>query len=321
MQRRPFGTTGLLVSERSFGAWAIGGRSYGAVDPRHALEALARAEEMGCNFVDTAAVYGESEALLGQFLPGRRDRWLVASKYSGQAQGMTALVEEQLRRLRTEHIDFYQIHWAPRGKDEHLYDELERLKRAGKIRFCGVSLRSAADIDSALAHSCIDGLQVCVSLLDPGPLVARLPLIRERRPAIVARSALKGGFLTGKYDENASFTDPADQRSEWSREHIRQTARQAGAFDFLGDRGGGLLAAATAYPLSFPEVSTVLLSCKTIQQVQANLGDDIEVPLDARLLQHIEQVQRRLGVFPAGRAARLWRRMSGMLARHRRRPG
>ena len=134
MLTRPFGKTGLQVSERSFGAWAIGGNSFGAVEPTQALRSLAVAEELGCNFVDTAAVYGESEALLGKFLAGRRDRWIVASKYSGQPSGMTAMVDEQLRRLGTDCIDFYQIHWAPRGKDEHLYSELARLKRDGKVQ-------------------------------------------------------------------------------------------------------------------------------------------------------------------------------------------
>lgn len=122
MRTRPLGRTGLTVSERGFGAWAIGGASFGAVATDVALDALARAEELGCNFVDTAAVYGESEALLGRFLPGRRERWIVASKYSGQPQGMTALVDEQLQRLRTDRIELYQIHWAPRGRDEALYE-------------------------------------------------------------------------------------------------------------------------------------------------------------------------------------------------------
>jgi aryl-alcohol dehydrogenase-like predicted oxidoreductase len=298
-----------MVSERSFGAWAIGGASYGAVDASVALSALAQAEELGCNFVDTAAVYGNSEALLGQFLPSRRERWIVASKYSGQAQGMTSLVEEQLRRMRTDRIDFYQVHWAPHGEDEHLYHELETLKRDGKIRFCGASLRSAADIDHMLGHTCIDGFQVCVSLLDPDPLVSRLGLLRARGPAIIARSVLKGGFLTDKYGETATFTDLADQRREWSRERIRDTARRANAFRFLADAIGTLHAAAIAYPLSFKEVSTVVLSCKSVEQAHANFGDGVPASLNAELLERIERTQRALGVFPAGRVTRMWRRI------------
>lgn len=309
MRRRPLGRTGLQVSERGFGAWAIGGASYGAVAPQQALDALARAEELGCNFVDTAAVYGESEALLGRFLPGRRESWIVASKYSGQPQGMTALVDEQLARLRTDRIDLYQIHWAPRGKDETLYEELERLRSAGKIRFAGVSLRSAGDIDHVLDQPGVDVLQVCVSLLDPDPLMARLPLLRQRQVGVIARSVLKGGFLSGKYSEASRFDDPADQRREWDVERIRHTARQADAFRFLVPAVGSLHAAAIAYPLSFPEVSTVILSSKNVAQVDANLGPGAPAVLSAELLGQIEHLQRAIGVFPAGRTARLWRRL------------
>lgn len=315
MRTRDFGRTGLKVSERGFGAWAIGGASFGAVPAEQALDALARAEALGCNFVDTAAVYGESEALLGRFLPGRRDRWILASKYSGQPQGMTALVNEQLRRLKTDRIDFYQLHWAPRGKDEALFDELEALKRAGKLRFTGVSLRSAGDIDHVLARPGIDGLQICVSLLDPDPLLARLALLREHGVGVIARSVLKGGFLTGKYDAAARFADPADQRSEWEPARIRTLAQQARAFDFLAEAAGSLHAAAIAYPLSFPEVSTVILSCKSVAQVEANLGGESPAALPPAMLERIAQVQRALGVYPAGRATRLWRRLKSRILR------
>lgn len=312
MRQRLFGKTGLSVSERGFGAWAIGGASYGAVPADVALDALARAEELGCNLVDTAAVYGESEALLGRFLPGRRERWMLASKYSGQPQGMTALVEEQLRRLRTDRIDLYQIHWAPRGKDEALYDELAALKRAGKIRFAGVSLRSAGDIDHALGHAVIDALQMPVSLLDPDPLSSRRALLRERGVGVIARSALRGGFLTGKYHASTRFEGAGDQRSEWDARRIGTLAGQAEAFSFLAQTAGSLHAAAIAYPLSFAEVSTLILSCKDRSQVDANLGEALpELPDQA--LRRIAQLQRQLGVASASPARRLWRRAKSLL--------
>lgn len=134
MTYRALGSTGARVSEVGFGAWAIGGDAYGKVERGDALRALARAESFGCNLVDTASVYGDSELVIGEFLRGRRDRWVLATKYSGQPQGMTATLENQLRRLRTEAVDLYQIHWAPRGAQEQLYEELYALKRAGKIR-------------------------------------------------------------------------------------------------------------------------------------------------------------------------------------------
>lgn len=315
MQLRPFGSTGLRVSERGFGAWAIGGRSYGPVEPRDALDALAQAEELGCNFVDTAAVYGDSETLLGHFLAGRRSKWIVASKYSGQPQGMSALVDEQLQRLGTDHIDFYQLHWAPRGKEERLYDELERLKRAGKIRFCGVSLRSAADIDHVAAHAHVDGVQLCLSLLDPDPMASRRDGLEQRGLAVVARSVLRGGFLAGTHGASTVFSHATDQRSQWSQERIRTTARQAQAFSFLAEAVGSLHTAALAYPLSFKQVSTVLVSCKTAAQARANFATTVPSSLDAALLKRVEQTQRQLGLHHMGRAGRAWRKLLTILGR------
>lgn len=310
---RAFGRTGLRVSERGFGAWAIGGQAYGAVSPDAALDALARAEELGCNFVDTAAVYGESEALLGRFLPGRREHWILATKYSGQPEGMTALVEQQLRRLGTDRIDFHQIHWAPSASESALYDELEALKRSGKIRYAGVSLKTLDDIHRVLARPVIDGVQLPVSLLDPEPLACALPLLRERQPAVVARSALRGGFLAGRHRADTRFEDANDQRSRWDPALIARLAAQAAAFGFLADEGKDLRAAALAYPLSFPEVSTLVISCKNRAQVDENLVDSLALGPDT--LARIAQAQRGLGIGRRGLHRRIIDRMRRWLRR------
>jgi aryl-alcohol dehydrogenase-like predicted oxidoreductase len=215
------------------------------------------AEELGCNFVDTALVYGDSERVLGKFMEGRRSRWIVATKYSGQPAGMTATVERQLTNLQTDVIDFYQLHWMPRGKDEPLFDELSRLKRSGKIRFAGVSVYTARDIDDVLKRPEIDGFQVALNLLEPDPFMARLGAIHSHGKAVVIRSALREGFLAGKYRRDAIFPDPNDQRHQWSREQIEKTVDLVEQFRFLEADAGSM--AAARYPLSFPEVSAVVL--------------------------------------------------------------
>jgi myo-inositol catabolism protein IolS len=156
MPYRRFGSTGISVSEVGFGAWAIGGKAYGAVDRQETLRAPARAEELGCNLVDTAMAYGDSEVVLGQFLRGRRDRWIVATKYSFQPAGLTSTVEQQLARLGTDVIDFYQLHALP--KDPRVYDELYTLKKTGKVRFVGASLYSAGNIDRVIDDGMMDGV-------------------------------------------------------------------------------------------------------------------------------------------------------------------
>lgn len=212
MPYRRFGATGLQVSELGFGAWAIGGKAYGVVDRQDSLNALARAEELGCNLVDTAMVYGDSELVLGEFLRGRRSRWIVATKYSFQPPGMTATLERQLTRLGTDVVDFYQLH----SPDPGLLEELYGLKRAGKVRFVGVSLYSARDIDQVIDHSMLDGVQLRFSLLDPDPFLRRVARLRQSGLAVLVRSTLKEGFLTGKFKRDATFPDVNDQRHTWS---------------------------------------------------------------------------------------------------------
>jgi aryl-alcohol dehydrogenase-like predicted oxidoreductase len=292
MPYRRFGSTGLQVSEVGFGSWGIGGSAYGATDRQESLRALARAEELGCNLVDTAMIYGDSELVLGEFLRGRRGRWIVATKYSYQPAGMTATLEQQLTRLGTDVIDFYQLHWPP--PDEKIYDELYRLKKAGKVRFVGASLYSAREIDHVIDHTSIDGVQLPFSLLDPDPFELRVTRLRQSGLAVLIRSVLKEGFLTGKFKRDANFPDPHDQRHAWSREQIARTVDEVERFRFLETDAGSMVRAAVAYPLSYPEVSTVLLGTKNLAQAESNFGQIPGARLSEASLRRILTIQDEL---------------------------
>jgi aryl-alcohol dehydrogenase-like predicted oxidoreductase len=296
MQLRDFGSTGMKVSEIGFGAWGIGSQAYGAVERSDALAALARAEELGCNFVDTAAVYGDSEAVLGEFLRGRRDRWLVSTKYSAQPEGMERTIEAQLEALGTDRIDFYQIHWAPGRGEEDLYEQLYRLKKSGKARAVGVSLKTVKDIDRVLDSSQIDGFMVRLSLLDPEPLLSRIHRLRDKRPAVIVRSALKEGFLTGKFRPDATFPDPSDQRHEWSREQVAATVEAVEQFRFLEGEAGSMVAAAARYPLSFAATSIVVLGTKNLAQADSNFGAVPGPRLSDASLARIHDLQIEMGL-------------------------
>jgi aryl-alcohol dehydrogenase-like predicted oxidoreductase len=307
MRLRGFGRTGLKVSELGFGSWGIGGQGYGATDRQESLRALARAEELGCNFVDSAQVYGDAEITLGEFLQGRRARWIVATKFSGQSAGMTATLEDQLRRLRTDAVDLYQLHWVPRGKDANLFDELARLKQSGKTRFIGVSLYSAEDIDHVLAQPAIDAFQVPFSLLDPDPFMAKIAAIHASGKAVIVRSALRGGFLTGKFKRDATFTDPNDQRHALTAQQIAETVDRAEHFRFLEKETGSMVVAAARYPLSFADVSTVILGTKSVRQADSNFGEAAGGTLSRASLEAIrrKQVELSLGS-PGRRMLRRW---------------
>jgi len=296
MQYRTFGKTGMLLSEVGFGALQIG-QSYGTVHRSESLSALARAEELGCNLIDTGGRYGDSELVIGQFLNGRRSKWHVATKYSGQPEGLEATIEQQLVRLGVDAIDFYQIHWAPSRGENELYEALYRVKKAGKARFVGVSLYSVSDIDFVLKETDIDGFQVAFSLLDPDPYLAKLDLIRKKGLGVLIRSSLKRGFLAGKFKRDATFPDPNDQRHAWSRERIEAAVDAAEQFRFLEKDVGSMAVGAACYPLCFRETTSVLLGTKSERQADTNFGVVPGTRLSEASLERIQQLQRSMGLF------------------------
>ncbi len=312
MPYREFGRTGVQVSELSFGSWAIGGKAYGAVERSRSLAALAHAEALGCNVVDTAGVYGDAESVLGEFLAGRRDRWFVSTKFSGQAAGLEATVNAQLERLRTDYLDFYMIHWVPRGEDAGLLRGLQDLKQSGKVRFIGLSVYDVPDVDFVLREDSLDGLMLPFSLLDPDPFLARRARLAASGKAVMVRSALKEGFLTGKYRRDAKFSDPDDQRSRMTADDIATRVGQAERLRFLEAGSGSLTRAAIAYPLSFPEVSTVVVGVKTVAHADLNFGKAAGSRLAPADLERVARLQRELGVHKPGSWLRaVWSRLRG----------
>ena len=308
MRYRDFGRTGLKVSEVGFGSWGIGGQGYGANDKADSVAALARAEELGCNFVDSAQVYGDAEVTLGEFLSTRRSKWIIATKYSGQSGGMTATLESQLARLKTDAVDLYQLHWVPRGKDASLFDELVKLKKAGKTRFIGVSLYTADDIDVVLGMPEIDSFQVAMSLLDPDPVMSRLRAIHDSGKAVIVRSALREGFLTGKFKRDARFPDPNDQRHELKPGEIAELVDEVERFRFLEKEAGSMVVAAARYPLSFAEVSTVILGTKNARQASSNFGEVPGGTLSRGALDAVRDLQIEMGL---GERRQRWLRRAG----------
>ena len=281
MNTRRFGKTDMELSEVGFGGWGIGG-AYGELDPKIAISALSKAEELGCNFVDTAGVYGTSEDVLGKFLPGRRDKWYVATKYSGQPEGLLAKAETQLKTMGIDVIDFYQVHWAPTQDERELWDSLYALKESGKTRYIGVSLHWPEDIDNVLENEDLDGFQVKFSLLDPEPFLPKLDKIREAGIGIINRSSLREGFLTGKFKGDEAFDDPV--RNSYTPEQVKETVEAAEHYRFLEKDCGSMAAGAARYCLSFPEVSTLIMGTKTAAQAEQNFKQVAEATIsDASL--------------------------------------
>src|SRR5262249_26859190 len=164
MNYRILGRTGLKTSEVGFGAWAIGGNeygnSYGPTNDDASISAIKTALDLGCNFFDTADVYGHghSEELVGNTLEGNRDNVIIATKVGGdfyhEPPGLNFLPEyldyalrKSCERLRTRYIDVYQLHTPPLDVIKHheIFKTLQNFQLAGRIRHYGVSIHNPQD--------------------------------------------------------------------------------------------------------------------------------------------------------------------------------
>jgi aryl-alcohol dehydrogenase-like predicted oxidoreductase len=137
-------------------------------------------------------------------------------------------------------------------------------------------------------------VQLPFSLLDPDPFLLRVARLRQSGLAVLIRSALKEGFLTGKFKRDATFPDPNDQRHGWSAGQIARTVDEVERLRFLEADAGSMVRAAVAYPLSFPEVSTVLLGTKTAAQADGNFSQLPGARLSTPSLRRILAVQDEL---------------------------
>src|SRR5262249_27215274 len=224
MRYREFGNTGIKVSEIGFGAWAIGGNehgnSYGPTEDKMSLEAVAKALELGCNFFDTADVYGcgHSEELLGKALRSVRDRVVIATKvggnfYSGRGRQdfspdyVRFAIEKSLERLQTDYLDVYQLHNPPLKLIERAetYAVLKELKREGKIRAWGVSIFDPVEGLAAIKLGNPDCIQVVYNIFTTKAADELFQRAQQVGCALIGREPLANGFLSGKYNDDSQF--------------------------------------------------------------------------------------------------------------------
>ncbi len=299
MRYREFGNSGLKVSEIGFGAWAIGGNqhgnSYGPTDDKVSTEAVHAALDLGCNFFDTADVYGfgHSEELLGKALRSVRDRVLIATKvggdfYSGagrqtfSAEYIRFALDKSLERLRTDYIDIYQLHNPPLKLIERpdTYQVLKELKREGKIRAWGISIFDPVEGLTALKITQPDCLQVVYNIFSPKPAEELFPKAQAAGCAIIAREPLANGFLSGKYTDKSKFAE-GDIRHDWPPQYIRARTRAAEKLRPLlkGDIQT-LAQLALKFVLANQAVSVVIPGTKTAKQARDNLlaGEGARLP-------------------------------------------
>ena len=199
LQRVRFGRTGLVVTKLAFGGIPIQ-----RVSRRDGIRLVKDALELGINFIDTAHGYGHSEELIGEAIQtARRDSVVIATK-SPAADGKTLLsdLDESLRRLRTDHVDIFQLHnvasskkmaavMAPRGAFEGLKEGI----RAGKIRFAAFSSHSLPIAAEMIRTGGFDAVQIPFNFLDCQAAEEVIPLAQQADVGVIAMKPLGGGLL------------------------------------------------------------------------------------------------------------------------------
>jgi aryl-alcohol dehydrogenase-like predicted oxidoreductase len=300
MEHRQLGRSGLRVSVLTLGTMTFGGRaqfaSVGSVDLHGVRRQIDMSLDAGVSLIDTANVYsgGLSEELIGEALEDRRDRVLLATKArmpmgdgpneAGLSRHhLIAECEASLRRLRTDHIDLYQVHeWDGVTPLEETLGALDDLVRAGKVRYIGCSNYAGWQMTKALAISDRLGLQRFVSQQVYYSLQARdieyeiVPASLDQGVGILVWSPLAGGLLSGKYRRDHPDPEAGRQLTEWNEPPVRDREQLYDIVEALIEIGAAhdvsAAQVALAYVLGRPAVTSVIVGARTEEQLADNLA-------------------------------------------------
>jgi aryl-alcohol dehydrogenase-like predicted oxidoreductase len=310
MRYRQLGASGLRVSVLSMGTMTFGGTgpfaSVGSTDLDTARRQIDRCLQAGVNLIDTANVYsgGRSEEIIGQALEGRRDDVLLATKARmpmGEGANdaglsrhhLIAQCEASLRRLRTDHIDLYQVHeWDGQTPLAETLQTLDDLVRAGKVRYVGCSNYAGWQLMKALGVAGQRGLTRFVSQQIHYTLQAReaeyelVPAAVDQGLGILVWSPLAGGLLSGKYRRGEA---PEQSRllSGWDEPPVRDQEKLYDIVEVIVDvakeRSASPAQVALAWLLDRPAVTSVIVGARTDEQLADNLGAaDLELAGEER---------------------------------------
>lgn len=229
MKFRKFGRIGCDVSEIGFGAWAIGG-SWGDVSDADARAALHAALDAGTNFIDTADVYGDgrSERIIADVLKerggtrpfvatkaGRRLDPHIAAGYT--RENLTAFVDRSLKNLAVDCLDLVQLHCPPTEVyyRPEVFDAMEGLIAAGKIRNYGVSVEKVEEALKAIDYPGVASVQIIYNIFRQRPAGLFFREAKARDVAVIVRVPLASGLLTGKMTRDTAFA--ADDHRAFNR--------------------------------------------------------------------------------------------------------
>ncbi len=304
MEIRKIGNSELSLSVITFGAWAAGGWMWGGTEKKEAVDAIRAAYAHGVTSIDTAPIYGQgdSESIVGEAIKDiQRDKIQILTKYglrwdlnqgsfyfkSQNNQGqdidiykyagrdsIIAECENSLKRLGTDYIDLYQIHWPDETTaiDESM-EAVERLITQGKVRYAGVCNYNVEQMKQASSAMNIVSDQVPYSMVNRGIEEALIPYCREHGKSILAYSPMERGLLTGKIKPGHEFA-PGDHRAE-NKYYSPESILKVNAFldnlrPLATEKGISLSQLVLRWTVERPGITIALAGARNAEQAIAN---------------------------------------------------
>ena len=296
MEKRRLGNSDLHITPIGIGAWAIGGGGWnGSMGPQNesdSIPAIHAALDYGLNWIDTAALYGlgHSEEMVARALKGRSKKPYVFTKCERvwdangtigaclKSESIRRECEDSLRRLQTDVIDLYQIHWPEPDEDiEEGWSELARLRKEGKVRYIGVSNFSVSQMQRAQTIAPVTSLQPPYSIVTPQIERDILPFTSRNNIGVIVYSPMSAGLLTGAMTRERvanfaaedwrrnlpNFQEPLLSRNLKLVEHLRAIGNRH-------KRTPGEVA--IAWTLKNPAVTAAIVGFRSANQVSGIVG-------------------------------------------------
>lgn len=291
METRILGANGPELTVIGFGAWAIGGPwiyGWGKVDDDESVRAIHRALDLGVNWIDTAAAYGfgHSELIVGKALSGIRQNTFVATKCglvpdgkgdahrNSRPESIRIEIEESLRRLQTDYVDMYQIHWPDVNVPyEDSWETMLRIQEEGKARYIGVSNYDVPMMERCRAIAPLQSLQAPYSMLTRDIEPDTLPYCSKNGLGVLVYSPMQSGLLTGRFDLNKVAHDDWRRKYFWFEEpNLSAALRLVEELRPLAIANRSTVGQlAVRWVLRHPAVTAAIVGARTASQVSENV--------------------------------------------------
>lgn len=284
---------GMKVSRIGLGTWAIGGWLWGGTNEQDAIATVQKALDMGINLIDLAAVYGYglSEEIIAKALDTqeRREKAILATKAGvvwnngGQvwrdasAQSIRKEIEDSLKRLKTDYVDIYQLHWPdPKVSIQEPAETFAALLKEGKIRAIGVSNFNVEQMKEWMQYAPLHSVQPPYNLFERESEEEVLPFAEQNNISVLAYGSLCRGLLTGKFNEKSEFPEGDIRQNmdpKFHQENLKNYLAAVGQLKEMAEEKGKSVAhLAVRWVLDQPGVTTALWGARRPDQLDQITG-------------------------------------------------